>query len=314
MVLSLSACSKQDANSDITSGTSDIASTDTTEDNKGTESTPESDATESGSESEEPQNSTPTKPTESTPTTNSNKPTTTTKPNNTEPKDESTTNKNDTPTTSTPTQKPTEEPVEKSYYIGYELVGITRNYTKVMVDGKYLLDRCYGVNNAVQNGDTVTYKINTTNGDTSCVQIAEMYGCDAEIKNDLLILKVNDDMPRRGSYTYVVLNANTKDGKKQIITENLYSYREDYDLTKSEASMDILIADYITKNGMSRVWLGGKPQEEKDKFNDYTYIDVVGNSNWISEVLSKIDYWKKHGCKEICYHLVILCAWDGSAK
>ena len=311
MVLSFSACSKQDANSELTSGTSDIASTETNEENKESESTPETDNIESGTEGENPQNSTPTKPTESTTTTTNNKPTTTTKPSNTEPKDESTNNKNDTPTTSIPTQKPTEKPTEeKPYYVGFNLVSIERKYTKVQVDGMHLFDKVYGKNKMLQKGDVVIYKINMSDGGNTGFTLAkspilgDYAGHTAKIEGNLIKVTANGS----GSEVDIYINANDENGRQKTINLgyfNQMSYTED--ISKNEALIENILKDYGRNLGMEYV----------DGFsignNNNVFVDIPNNNDWLSKAIDSIEKWHKTGMKKFFIVVNFAEAFSGVA-
>lgn len=291
MVLSFSACSKQDANSDITSGTSNIASTETTEENKATENTPESDITESTTESETPQNTTPTKPTESTTTTTNNKPTTTTKPSNTEPKDESTNNKNDTPTTSTPTQKPTEKPTEeKPYYVGFELVSIDRPTTTYKVNGVPLLEKAYGTKYVLQVGDTATFKIIMSDGGNTGFSLRYKESCDVNIEGNLLKLTANAGYSEK---TDVYIDVDTKDGSKAVQLPRFINTNQTIDYTEDGGMLqNNIFVRYATRNGLIDTNLGIDLFDEIKERKD---IDSANNPYWITEVFNTIDGWLSKG-------------------
>lgn len=320
MVLSFSACSKQDANSDITSGTSDIASTETTKENEETESTPESDTTESGNESEEAQNSAPTKPTESTPTTNSNKPTTTTKPSNTEQEDETTTNKNDTSTTSTPTEKPTEKP----YFVKFEYVSRTYAYP-YYIDGVNLVNRLYG-DKYMQTKDTVTYRIVMSDGGTSGFKIIEKIGASVSVNGNLVTINAN------GTDTEAGFILETSDKNGNIITKILvYNViQQDYCIVEDEVGMYVHLRDYAMLKGLKyyngNELTGYTANDEslsitnynKKGTDDYVPIKaeivngkyVFGNADWVKKALWVIDKYAEMGLKKWGFQVVYL---DGFA-
>ena len=308
LLFCLAACGNEDTTSDITS---DISSTETTEESKETESTPESDITESTTESETPQNTTPTKPTESTTTTTNNKPTTTTKPNNTEPKDESTNNKNDTPTTSTPTQKPTEKPTEeKPYYVGFELISIERKSTKTYVDGMHIFDKIYGKNKMLQKGDVVTYKINMSNGGNDFTVVkspiyGDFAGHDYTVNGNLLTITAN------GSYTEVdiYIKANTKNGRTETI--NLGYFQQltySGDLCAIHSSyMNELLKDYGNVLGME--YVSGYETGGQNR----VVIPIPNNNNWLTEAIHAMENWKKMGLKKFYIVVIYDNAFDGCA-
>ena len=310
MVLSFSACSKQDANSELTSGTSDIASTETNEENKESESTPETDNIESGTEGENPQNSTPTKPTESTTTTTNNKPTTTTKPSNTEPKDESTNNKNDTPTTSTPTQNPTEKPTEeKPYYVGCELIRIDRPNTTYKVNGVPLLEKAYGTKYVLQVGDTAVFKIKMSDNGASGFSIKSVWGCTATIDGNLLKIVATGGADETSTY----IEVDTQNGKEKVKIDSFVVEARNYDLVSSSASMMSIFEVYAIRRGLScategHYAFGGFFTKIESK----VYIDIQGNLNWIDEVFDSIDSWVNAGYKKFTLQVVIQSGYTGS--
>ncbi len=310
MVLSLSACNKQDANSDITSGTSDITSTETKEENKETESTPETDNTESGTEGENPQNSTPTKPTESTTTTTNNKPTTTTKPSNTEPKDDTTTNKNDTPTTSTPTEKPTEKPTEeKPYYVGCELIRIDRPNTTYKVNGVPLLEKAYGTKYVLQVGDTAVFKIKMSDNGTKGFDVEYSGGCEAKIDGDLLKITATGGREK----TDVYIRVDTKEGKKSIQINEFIINASGHDITTTSLSMMEIFEIYAMRKGLSCATEGHYAFGGFfTKIENEVHIKIPNNPDWIEEVFDSIDAWVNAGYKKFTLQVVIQSGYTGS--
>ena len=310
MVLSLSACNKQDANSDITSGTSDITSTETKEENKETESIPETDNTESGTEGENPQNSTPTKPTESTTTTTNNTPTTTTKPSNTEPKDESTNNKNDTPTTSTPTQKPTKKPTEeKPYYVGCELIRIDRPNTTYKVNGVPLLEKAYGTKYVLQVGDTAVFKIKMSDNGTNGFSVEYSGGCKAEIDGDLLKITATGGREK----TDVYIRVDTREGKKSIQINEFVINAGSHNITTTSESMTQLFEIYAMRKGLSCATEGHYAFSGFfTKIESDILIKIPNNSDWIEESFNSIDTWVNAGYKKFVLQVVLQDCFEGS--
>ena len=325
MVLSLSACNKQDANSDITSGTSDIASTETNEENKETESTPETDNTESGTEGENPQNSTPTKPTESNTTTTNNKPTTTTKPSNTEQEDESTNDKNDTPTTSTPTQKPTEKP----YFVKFEYVNRTYAYP-YYIDGVNLVNRLYG-ENYMQTNDTVTYRIVMSDGGTSGFKFIDKTG-KISVNGNLVTISTDGTDIGGGHITEIGFAIETKDKNGNTVAKSLYYnvIKEDYCIVDVEVGMYVHLRDYAMSKGLKyyngNELTGYTVNDEtlsitnynKKGADDYVPIKaevvnskyIFGNADWVKKVLWVIDKYAEMGFTKWSFDVIYL---DGFA-
>ena len=161
-----------------------------------------------------PNNST-TKPNGSTtkptvkPTTPTTKPTSKPTPKPTTPATKPTTK----PTT--PTTKPTTP--EKPYFVSLEYVSETRPNT-FYVDGMDVLSRVYGKSHyAYQKGDTITYRINMSDGGSKGFSIAETFGCNAKISGKNVIITISGSADSAS----VGISVNTKNGTKKVWIEEI---------------------------------------------------------------------------------------------
>ena len=221
-----------------------------------------------------PNNST-TKPNGSTtkptvkPTTPTTKPTSKPTPKPTTPATKPTTK----PTT--PTTKPTTP--EKPYFVSLEYVSETRPNT-FYVDGMDVLTRVYGkAHYAYQTGDTVTYKVNMSDGGNKGFEIYDTFGCDAKISGNKIIVTING----RANSASVEVRVQTKNGyeNKCICDLRVYKPTENLDYHR-----DFLARIYGENIGME--WVNGYTNHESGIFER-----VAPN-----EMFNTMDKLKHMGC------------------
>ena len=172
------------------------------------------------------------------------------------------TTKPTTPATK-PTTKPTTpatKPAEtKPYFVSLEYVSETRPNT-FYVDGMDVLTRVYGkAHYAYQTGDTVTYKVNMSDGGNKGFEIYDTFGCNAKISGKNIIITINGT----ASTASVKLNVNTKNGSeiKRIGTFRTYvaagsnllsNYYSDLVRTYAENIGLTWVSGYTNSNGEFR--------------------------------------------------------------
>lgn len=213
------------------------------------------------------------------------------------------TTKPTTPATK-PTTKPTTpatKPAEtKPYFVSLEYVSETRPNT-FYVDGMDVLSRIYGKSHyAYQTGDTITYKVNMSDGKNKGFKIAETFGCDAKISGNNVIITING----RASSASVDLLVNTKNGEDYVRIGTLKVYKTSDNL---EYHHDYLVQIYAENIGLN--WVNGGNVDKYER----RVIKIPGNSNWFSQALNAMDELKSMGYKNYTYQIVYQDAFAISA-
>ena len=249
-----------------------------------------------------------------TPTTNKTedkKPSITEKPNQTTETPE--TKPNNKEDNKTPSQNTTGNNVgsSKPYYVGFELVGIERKYTKVCVDGLNILDKVYGKNRMLQNGDVVTYKIIMSDGGNTGFSLikspiyGEYVGHSAEIKGNTIKVTANGT----NSEVDVYIKVNAENGREKII--NLGYFKQliyDEDLCAVDSSyMNELLKDYGSLLGME--YVSGYETGGQNR----VVIPIPNNEKWLTEAIHAIENWKKNGLSKFYIVVIYDNAFDGCA-
>ena len=190
------------------------------------------------------------------------------------------TTKPTTPATK-PTTKPTTpatKPAEtKPYFVSLEYVSETRPNT-FYVDGMDVLTRVYGkAHYAYQTGDTVTYKVNMSDGGNKGFEIYDTFGCDAKISGNKIIVTING----RANSASVEVRVQTKNGyeNKCICDLRVYKPTENLDYHR-----DFLARIYGENIGME--WVNGYTNHESGIFER-----VAPN-----EMFNTMDKLKNMGC------------------
>lgn len=279
LLLTCVACGKSEpVNTDSTT-TTESTTNHTTDGEKTTESTTEENTTETKNE-----NTTKVQKEENTKENSNTKPTE--KPSSTK-KPETTTKTNSKPTT---TQKPSS--TSKPYFVSMDVYSVDRP-NSFTVNGTHILDKIYGKNTMFQNGDTITYKINMSDGGTTGFKVKYTMKCSTTISGNLVKVKVTGSEYDDFSFAITV---DTKNGTETIVKNfAIYSVNNRLD---TEEGMNALIKDYASSKGM--ILLNGSDTEP---VLDYS-VKVPGNSNWKSEVFATIDKCANSGYKKYCYQLV----------
>ena len=275
------ACGKTDsANTDSTITTesttenkTESTTNHTTDGETTTESTTEENTTET-----ESKNTTKVQKEENTKENSNTKPTE--KPSNptTEKPTEKPTSKPTNPTTK-PTEKPTttEPSTSKPYFVSMDVVSVNRP-NSFTVNGTHILDKIYGKNAVLQNGDTITYKMNMSDGGTTGFKLSYKKNCSVTTNGNIITVKVNG---AAWSDAIVEFKVDTKTGS-EIVRKAVGIYGVEGDLGTS-ASVQGLIREYASAKGM--ILLNGT---EDEPVLDYR-VKIPGNSNWKSEVFETID-------------------------
>ena len=196
-----------------------------------------------------------------------------------------------------PTNKPTENPTEKPtttkpYFVSMDVYSVDRP-NSFTVNGTHILDKIYGKNTMFQNGDTITYKINMSDGGTTGFKVKYTMKCSATISGNLVKVKITGSEYDDFSFAITV---DTKNGTETIV-KNFAIYSVNNRLDTAEG-MNALIKDYARSKGMTL--LNGTEDEPVLIYS----VKIPGNSNWKSEVFATIDKCANSGYKKYCYQLV----------
>ncbi len=217
------------------------------------------------------------------PTTPSTKPTTpSTKPTQPKPTQPKPTQPSTKPTTPSTTEKP--------YFVSLELIKTDRP-NSYNVDGMPVLDRVFGKNTCFQKGDTLTYKVNMSNGGNTGFKLVGYEYCSVKINGNIITMKIT----AVDTYAAFRLKVDTKTGTTEI-TEKVKAYWWDGKLNK-DAPTRQLIEDYAYKKGLTRI--DGQPNAY-----DGCVIEIPGNPDWFSELLAFMDRVEKAGCTKYTYQYI----------
>lgn len=190
------------------------------------------------------------------------------------------TTKPTTPATK-PTTKPTTpatKPAEtKPYFVSLEYVSETRPNT-FYVDGMDVLTRVYGkAHYAYQTGDTVTYKVNMSDGGNKGFEIYSTHGCSAKISGKNVIVSINGT----ANTASVRLLVDTKSGEEEIRIGTFRVYKPTENLDYHRYSLAIIYGENI---GLE--WVNGYTNHESGIFER-----VAPN-----EMFNTMDKLKNMGC------------------
>ena len=110
-----------------------------------------------------------------------------------------------------------ESSLDVPYFVSLEYVSETRPNT-FYVDGTDVLSRVYGKPHyAYQKGDTITYRINMSDGGSKGFDIAETFGCNAKISGKNVIITISGSADSAS----VGISVNTKNGTKNVWIEEI---------------------------------------------------------------------------------------------
>ena len=196
------------------------------------------------------------------------------------------TTKPTTPATK-PTTKPTTpatKPAEtKPYFVSLEYVSETRPNT-FYVDGMDVLTRVYGkAHYAYQTGDTVTYKVNMSDGGNKGFEIYDTFGCDAKISGNKIIVTING----RANSASVEVRVQTKNGYENKCICDLRVYKPTENLDYHRDALAIIYGENI---GME--WVNG-----------YTNSNGEFRTVPLNNMFNTMDELKNMGCTKFNYQI-----------
>ena len=196
------------------------------------------------------------------------------------------TTKPTTPATK-PTTKPTTpatKPAEtKPYFVSLEYVSETRPNT-FYVDGMDVLSRVYGKSHyAYQTGDTITYRVNMSDGGKKGFKIYETYGCNAKISGNNIIVTITGNK----SSASVDLLVNTKNGEDYVRIGTLKVYKTSNNLENFRSDLVRIYAENIGLN-----WVNG-----------YTNPNGEFRTVPLNDMFNTMDELKNMGCTKFNYQI-----------
>lgn len=300
------------------------------EGNTTTPTTTEPDATESA-----PTEPTPTTPVVPTPT--EPKPTVPTEPKPTEPKPTEPTPtvpaptepKPTTPaptepahTVPTPTEPKPTEPVAKPYIIGLEVVSSNMPNAYYCSNGQDLLSRMYGgKNKAFQTGDSVTIRVNMSDGGNDFT-IRKYAGCTITSQNGNLIKLTFDGSNSRAN---IFIDAYNESGKKVSKSIGFTVVRYRGKITEDWTTIYVELKNYAMRIGLTWVnngsdMTGYTHDDESKSITGYTmkmsddFVPIPGNSRWIEKALWVLDTYKSMGFTRVHLSVVLANGFESMAE
>lgn len=316
--------------------TPDPTTTPTTpvEGNTTTPTTTEPDATESAP-TERPTEPTPTTPVAPTPI--EPKPTVPTEPKPTEPKPTEPTPTvpaptepkptapaptEPAPTVPTPTEPKPTEPVAKPYIIGLEVVSSNMPNAYYCSNGQDLLSRMYGgKNKAFQTGDSVTIRVNMSDGGNDFT-IRKYAGCTITSQNGNLIKLTFDGSNSRAN---IFIDAYNESGKKVSKSIGFTVVRYRGKITEDWTTIYVELTNYAMRIGLTWVnngsdMTGYTHDDESKSITGYTmkmsddFVPIPGNSRWIEKALWVLDTYKSMGFTRVHLSVVLANGFESMAE
>ena len=315
--------------------TPDPTTTPTTpvEGNTTTPTTTEPDATESAP-TERPTEPTPTTPVVPTPT--EPKPTVPTEPKPTEPKPTEPTPTipaptepkptapaptEPAPTVPTPTEPKPTEPVAKPYIIGLEVVSSNMPNAYYCSNGQDLLSRMYGgKNKAFQTGDSVTIRVNMSDGGSD-FKISSYKGCTITQNGNLVTLNIDGSNQRAN----VSIEAYNESGRKVSKTIGFAVVRCKGSILENWSCIYVELKNYAVRIGLTWVnngsdMTGYTHDDESKSITGYTvkgaddFVSIPGNSRWIEKALWVLDTYKSMGLTRVKFSVVLANGFQSIAE
>lgn len=299
------------------------------EGNTTTPATTEPDATEPAP-TERPTEPTPTTPVVPTPT--EPKPTVPTEPKPTEPKPTEPTPTVPAPTEPKPTTPaPTEptptvptptEPATKPYIIGLEVVSSQMPNAYYCSNGQDLLSRMYGgKNKAFQTGDSVTIRVNMSDGGNDFT-IRKYAGCTITSQNGNLIKLTFDGSNSRAN---IFIDAYNESGKKVSKSIGFTVVRYRGKITEDWTTIYVELTNYAVRIGLTWVnngsdMTGYTHDDESKSITGYTvrgaddFVPIPGNSRWIEKALWVLDTYKSMGFTRVHFSVVLANGFQSVAE
>ncbi len=298
------------------------------EENTTTPATTEPDATEPAP-TERPTEPTPTAPVAPTPT--EPKPTVPTEPKPTEPKPTEPTPTVPAPTEPKPTTPaPTEptptvptptEPATKPYIIGLEVVSSKMPNAYYCSNGQDLLSRMYGgKNKAFQTGDSVTIRVNMSDGGSDFT-IDSYKGCTITQNGNLITLNIDGSNARAN----ISIRAYNESGRKVSKTIGFAVVRYRGKITENWTTIYVELKNYAVRIGLTWVnngsdMTGYTHDDESKSITGYTmklsddFVPIPGNARWIEKALWVLDTYKSMGFTRVNFNVVLANGFQSLAE
>jgi hypothetical protein len=104
-----------------------------------------------------------------------------------------------------------------------------------------MLTKMFGANTALQTGDSVTYKINMSDGGSTGFSVYDTAGCTATVNGNQITMKITGEY-RSAEMVIKTIDSNGNEKKISIVYSYIVQY--DGDITKSNWRMEDLLHDY----------------------------------------------------------------------
>ena len=169
------------------------------------------------------------------------------------------------------------------YFVSLEYVSETRPNT-FYVDGMDVLSRVYGKSHyAYQTGDTITYRVNMSDGGKKGFEIYETYGCNAKVSGNNIIITITGNK----SSASVDLLVNTKNGENYVRIGTLKVYKTSDKLEYFRSDLTRVYAENI-----GFTWVNG-----------YTNPNGEFRTVPLNNMFNTMDELKNMGCTKFNYQI-----------
>ena len=251
------------------------------------------------------------KPTEPTPTI----------PAPTEPKPTAPAPTEPAPTVPTPTEPKPTEPVAKPYIIGLEVVSSNMPNAYYCSNGQDLLSRMYGgKNKAFQTGDSVTIRVNMSDGGSD-FKISSYKGCTITQNGNLVTLNIDGSNQRAN----VSIEAYNESGRKVSKTIGFAVVRCKGSILENWSCIYVELKNYAVRIGLTWVnngsdMTGYTHDDESKSITGYTvkgaddFVSIPGNSRWIEKALWVLDTYKSMGLTRVKFSVVLANGFQSIAE
>ena len=173
-----------------------------------------------------------------------------------------------------------------------------------------MLTKMFGENTALQTGDSVTYKINMSDGGSKGFSIYGTAGCTATVNGNKITMKITGEY-RNANMTIKTVDSNGNE--KKITISYSYIVQYDGDITKVNWRMEDLFKDYARiKYGIAyNNQISLEESYTSDRANDPSITGAHGGgtfddyfvksekSDWVEYAMWLIGQYSKIGIKEM---------------
>ena len=172
-----------------------------------------------------------------------------------------------------------------------------------------MLTKMFGANTALQTGDSVTYKINMSDGGSKGFSVYDTAGCTATVNGNQITMKITGEYR---SAEMVIKTVDNNGNEKKISIVYSYVVQYDGDITKVNWRMEDLFKDYarikygIAYDNQIKFDEGytsdraNDPSITGNHSSDGTFDDYFvksDKSDWVEYAMWLIGEYKKIGIK-----------------